>query len=56
MMVEYLDKKREVERIKLKEKMFRASLIKIEEIEAGEKVIGYNRKQGGSRVRRGMVL
>lgn len=55
MMVEYLDKKREVERIRLKEKMFRASLINIEEIEAGEKQIGNDRKQGGSRLRRGMV-
>lgn len=56
MMVDYLEEKREINRLKLKEKMFRASLINIDEIEAGESTIGGSRAKrlvGGSKLRQG---
>jgi nitrogenase subunit NifH len=57
MMVDYLDERREVNRLRLKEKMFKASLINIEEIETGGSTIGAgkgNRGSGGSRLRQGL--
>ncbi len=52
MMIDYLDEKRELNRLRLKEKMFRASLINIDDIEAGESTIGG--AQNGSRLRKGL--
>lgn len=52
MMIDYLDEKRELNRLRLKEKMFRASLINIDDIEAGESTIGGARN--GSRLRKGL--
>lgn len=51
MMIDYLDEKREINRLRLKDKMFKASLINIDEIKAGESTIGGARK--GSRLRQG---
>lgn len=52
MMIDYLDEKRELNRLRLKEKMFRASLINIDDIEAGESTIGGARND--SRLRKGL--
>jgi len=53
-MVDYLDEKREINRLKLKEKMFRASLVNIDEIEAGEGSITTKRGKNGSKLRQGL--
>jgi hypothetical protein len=54
MMVDYLDEKREINRLRLKEKMFRASLVNIDDIEAGEGSITTNRGKTGSKLRQGL--